>query len=181
MIHRSQKDLRYKDLKLGTCTKTIGQVGCFMCDLSMFAYEDPVIVNEKLKNNGGYANGCSMLSEKAAEILKLKYDGVSKVKPPFICIAETDYYKPVWKGGVPQHFFVFLPLGSGDFMIDPLDPPETIGLKPVKYPIVSYRLFHERTYTPTIPEVWNGERPDDYAKRSEVDLMLSRYRELYNQ
>ncbi|MGI6227477.1 MAG: hypothetical protein ACOYJ1_14610 [Peptococcales bacterium] len=87
----------------------------------------PDQANEMLKN-GGYTGGCLIDSEPAARILGLEYHGISKTKPSYDTIAETNYYK---SSGVPQHFFIIKADGS---QVDPLG-------KSIVYPIVSYRLF----------------------------------------
>ena len=137
MNYYSQRNLTYKNIKLGTCTNTLYSHGCFCCALSMIAYNDPVETNKLFTVKGGYSNGCMVNSDKAAELLELRYDGRSTKKPNHICIAETGHYKTV---GVPQHFFVFAPKGTvsdvTDLMLDPLDNPSTMSWKPVKYNIV---------------------------------------------
>jgi len=124
----------YSD-KLGTCTTTIKASGCFISCLSMLAEIEPPEVNKLLTKNGGYSNGCMLLSEKAAEILGLEYKGKVVKDPKTLCVAETNYYK---NRGFPQHFFIY---NQGD-MVDPLDNnPEWRGCS---YPIVSYRLFSNK-------------------------------------
>ena len=122
-----QTDPRWGSLKLGTCSDTISQSGCFLACLSMLSNIPPDQANEMLKN-GGYTGGCLIDSEPAARILGLEYHGISKTKPSYDTIAETNYYK---SSGVPQHFFIIKADGS---QVDPLG-------KSIVYPIVSYRLF----------------------------------------
>lgn len=125
-----QCDSRWGSKKLGTCSDTICQSGCFLCCLSMLSNIPPDQANEMLKS-GGYINGCIMNSEKAAQLLGLEYYGISKTKPSYDCVAETNYYK---SSGVPQHFFIIKADGS---QVDPLG-------KSIVYPIVSYRLFKSK-------------------------------------
>ena len=149
MQRYSQKNKGYEKIKLGTCTKTMRSHGCFAVTLGNMASIDPIEVNRLLTTQGGYSQGCLMNSEKAAQILGLIYEGKTKTKPRFICVAETDHYK---QSGYKQHFFVFAPQGTvsdlGDYILDPLDDPYSIAWKPNKYNIVSYRLFREKEIDP---------------------------------
>jgi hypothetical protein len=116
-----------------------------------------------LFRGGGYSRGCLVNSPKAAEILELQYDGKTLTKPNFICVAETHDLN----NGRGQHFFVFLPIGGGDYMLDPWEKPDKITIKPLTYNIVSYRLFHERKIY-GVGEWWSGERPSEFATRDEI-------------
>jgi hypothetical protein len=120
------KQTDYQD-QLGTCNDTIARSGCFITSLAMLCGKTPPEVNNILRDNSGYSNGCMVNSDAAAKLLNLEYNGKSTTKPNYTCIAETNYYTPK----VPQHFFVVQPDGK---IIDPLG-------KGIKYPIVSYRLF----------------------------------------
>ena len=57
MTPLSQRDPRWKDIKLGTGSTTIGQEGCLVTCLAMLAGTTPDVVNEELKRVGGYQNG----------------------------------------------------------------------------------------------------------------------------
>lgn len=116
--------------KLGYCTDTIAQSGCFLCSLSMLANIDPLEANEKLKQKG-YVQGCLIVDSLAGESLGLEYNGNSNDQPDYPTIAETDYYSNV---GVPQHFFVIFTDGT---INDPLGGERV----PNKYNIVKYHLF----------------------------------------
>jgi hypothetical protein len=118
--------------QLGTCNTTIKRAGCFVTSLAMISGKTPPEVNNLLRDNGGFKNGCNMISDKAAEILGLEYNGKSSTLPEGYdpVIAETNYYK---NSGTPQHFFVI----SGGKRYDPLG-------KNINYPIVSYRLFKKK-------------------------------------
>jgi hypothetical protein len=131
----SQRDSKWKNVKLGTCFDTIGQSGCFMVSLANIAWRIPSDVNELFKKNGAYVHGCLIDSGKAAALLKLEYTGKTTKKPDFVCIAETNYYA---SQGVPQHFFVWNPDGR---IADPLDMNPDWQQNVKKYPIVSYRQF----------------------------------------
>jgi len=131
MQHLLQTDPRWKNKKLGTCTDTIGQSGCFITSLAMLADKLPDEVNDILRDGGGYSNGCLVIADKAAKLLGLEYGGkTNSFKPTVPVIAETKYFAPK----VPQHFFVVNPDGS---IIDPLG-------KNINYPIISYRLFKRK-------------------------------------
>ena len=130
MQHLFQTEPRWKNKKLGTCTDTIGQSGCFITSLAMLADKLPDEVNDILRDGGGYSNGCLVIADKAAELLGLEYNGKSFDRPDYDCIIETNYYAPK----VPQHFCVL----TKDGILDPLG-------KNINYPIVSYRLFKGNT------------------------------------
>lgn len=125
----SQRDLRWANEKLGTCTDTIGKSGCKITCLASFCGKTPTEVNSIIP----YVNGCLTNDETAAKALGLYFGGKSTTKPDHDCIAETNHYK---SKGVPQHFFILLADGT---CVDPLD----LDPKPKKNPynIVSYRLF----------------------------------------
>lgn len=134
MNYFSQKDKRWSGKKLGTCNTTIGTSGCFITSLAMLDGRTPDVINDLLKNNGGYSGGCNLLSDKAAQILGLQYLGKTIYKPGFTCIAETDHYK---SSGFPQHFFIIFPDGH---INDPLSQENISN----PYHIVSYRQFKEK-------------------------------------
>lgn len=131
MTPLSQKNPVWKGEKLGECNETIGSGGCFITSLAILADKTPSEVNQILKDNGGYSNGCLLNSDKASQLLGLEYNGITKEYQNSVCIAETDHYKI---SGVPQHFFVWL--GNGR-IIDPLFGVEMEN----KYKIISFRLF----------------------------------------
>jgi hypothetical protein len=132
MTFYSQKNLLWRWKKLGTCNVTIGSDGCFGTCLGIFCDKRPDKVNDLLVKNGGYKDGCLVISAKAAKILGLEYNGKIYIKPDHDCIAVTNHYAPSY----PQHFFVLLESGK---IIDPLN----LFPKPKdnKYNIISYRLF----------------------------------------
>lgn len=125
----SQKDPRWKDDRLGTCSDTIANSGCNLCSMSMLGGILPPEANK----NVSYTNGCLMSDQGNAEQFGLKYLGRTTDAPWFMCKAETDHWK---SKGVPQHFFVWRPDGM---IADPLDYPCVWKKNP--YHIVSYRLF----------------------------------------
>lgn len=164
MKHYSQKDTRWAAHRLGTCVDTLAQSGCYITALAMLRGIQPDEVNDLLRDNGGYDKGCLLNSERSSKLLGLKYDGKTTEKPDMVCIAETDHYK---SKKVPQHFFVYLPLGVGEMMIDPLDRPDEIALKPLKYKVKTYRLFHEYKL-PGVGDWWGGEFPEELATRKDA-------------
>lgn len=161
MKRYSQRQEGYNKIKLGTCSRNnLETDGCFVCSLSMLAYQDPQITNAEFTQQGVYLSGCSIVSNSAARVLGLDYDGKEySKKPSFICIAETlDYDRPS-TDFKEQHFFVFAPKGTvnehSDMMLDPLALPSEMTWEPVKYKIKSYRLFHEKKqYTEEFEQAW---------------------------
>lgn len=139
------KQTDYSD-KLGTCDVTIATDGCFCTSLAMMVDKTPPEVNNLLKDNLGYVDGCLVSSPNAAIILNLDYFGTGYTSPDFPCIAETNDYK---SKGYPQHFFVWL--GNG-MIIDPLIGYETVN----NYNIKSYRLF--KTKGEPMPEQCFADR-----------------------
>ena len=131
----SQKS--YPNTKLGTCSDTIAQSGCFMTSFCNLLHElgiaeiDPIVFNKKAFPNGG----CMANAGSWANLYNLQYLK-SAIKPSLApaCIAETDHWKSV---GVPQHFFLWRPDGK---IVDPLDAKPD-WKENTKYGIVSYRLF----------------------------------------
>lgn len=158
MTNLSQNDNRWKNLRLGTSNTTYGQSGCFVTSLAMLSHKLPTEVNALFISQGVYKLGCLVGdSAKAASVLGIEYGGKTTFRPPFTCISETNYYKPV----VPQHFFVLLTNGE---IIDPIDGRQ----KKNNYPIVSYRLFHEKKDQFII-------NPDKTMTPSQVDMLFRTY------
>lgn len=190
MQHYSQKQEPWQSDKLGTCNTTIRFNGCFIVSLSMLTNSvDPRQVNELLKQDGGYSQGCMVNSSKAASILGLQYGGRTNIKPKFICIAETQDYDRPSTAYKEQHFFVFAPKGTVeekyDVILDPLDNPCVWKKNP--YHIVSYRLFHINEEIDEemeaaikwatdcgIATIFNNKA----ATKEEVAVMLYRYNKL---
>jgi len=54
MVSLSQRDNRWKDIKIGNSNYTIGGTGCLITLLAIMADTTPDIVNQKLKEVGGY-------------------------------------------------------------------------------------------------------------------------------
>ena len=137
----SQKDPRYKNVRVGFGKLTIGQAGCFLCCLSSIAEIEPPEANRLLKLHNGYGGkyGNLIRSENAAKALGLEYQGkqsplTTSIQYPVIM--ETNYYK---SRGIPQHFVI---MTDSKHILDPLDYP--VKEKKNPYPIVSYRLFNKQ-------------------------------------
>jgi len=127
----SQRDTRWANKKLGhSSTSTIGAYGCFLTALSMIAEQEPNEVNEILKDGGGFIRDL-IVSSNSAIALGIPYNGISKTKPSYNCIAEVDMSPAP---GKQQHFVVW--------MKDKIVDPWTGRIEVVnKYPIINYRLF----------------------------------------
>lgn len=148
----SQKDERWKKLKINKTNLTLETHGCFICALSSLLDQTPDITLEALNNANSFNSDGFLLSDVAAKSLGLKYMGKSKTKPTFYpTIAETDHYKDK---GYPQHFFTVVDKSR---ISDPLDGCE----KDNPYKIVSYRLFK----TKVKPESVYPYRPPDYIEQ----------------
>lgn len=144
----SQKS--YPKIKLGTCSDSISQSGCFLTSLCNIVGRDPAEVNEIFKKRGVYSDGCLINSKRAAEVLDIDYLGSKTTDPRVMCIAETNHYKKV---GFPQHFFLY----EKGKRVDPLDLYPC--WEPNDYHIVSYRLFVKKAVisTPELPEPKQNE------------------------
>lgn len=64
----SQRDPRWKNKKLGTSNVTIGNYGCFITSIAMVLGTTPDIVNNTLKDNGGYYKGNLVIWQKVVEL-----------------------------------------------------------------------------------------------------------------
>ncbi|OFW53962.1 MAG: hypothetical protein A2163_07780 [Actinobacteria bacterium RBG_13_35_12] len=95
----SQRDNRWKDIPLGFSTNTsIGSHGCTVTCLSMLAGVTPDIVNSRLKQVNGFANGNLVIWAKVPEALpnlefvKRVYSyNNTEVSANLPCIVEVDY------------------------------------------------------------------------------------------
>lgn len=145
----SQKNPAWKGEQLGTCDTSISSNGCFVTSLAILTEKTPSEVNQILKDNGGYANGCLVISERAAELLGLEYNGITKEYQNDIAIGETDHYR---SSGIPSHFFVWL--GNGR-IIDPLFGIEMEN----KYKIINFRLFKPRKETMDLDFIYKRYEP----------------------
>lgn len=134
----SQRDPRWKDIKLGFGETTIGSHGCFLTSLSMMVKQTPDKVNEILKKAGAF-NKDLIISERAAEALGLGYDGrdynINNMPKYSPSIKEVDMSPAP---GKQQHFVLRVIEGKQVYTIDPWD-----GKKKGRnaYQFVSYRRF----------------------------------------
>lgn len=140
MTEFSQKDPLWASKKLGTCSVTIGGYGCFITCLAMMCDKRPDEVNQLLKDNGGYVEGCMVDSETSADILNLNYSGKTTEWQNSLCIAETNDYAPNY----PQHFVLWL--GDGH-IVDPLIGYVTAN----NYNISNFRFFKPKGETMSEP------------------------------
>ena len=131
MTPYSQKDPRWKDLKIGTTNLTMGSYGCYITSLAIITAVRPDLLLAYLNKNNAFDKTGALINQLAARLLQRSYK--RSITPEGLCIAETDSFKAK---GYPQHFFVWL--NDKQLIIDPLD-----GLtKTNKYHIVSYRIFN---------------------------------------
>jgi len=133
MIHYSQRDPLWANLKINGTNSTMRDYGCFITSLAMMAEISPKEALKKLEENGGLYKDL-VISEKACQILGLDYiktDAYLKSPQPMNlpCIAEVDFSP---KEGKQTHFVVYL--GEGK-IIDSFDGKE----KKNPYPITNYR------------------------------------------
>jgi len=173
----SQKNLRWRFQKLGTCNTTIGKSGCFVtagANLADTKIKDPKgrlreatpsMVDWRLTVDGSYIRGCMMNSKALAKLLGLEYKGRGSHPPKYDCIAETNHFQRL---GIPQHFFVYLTNGR---IIDSLDGKE----KDNPYHIVSYRYFKNVNLKCTPEEIKRYE-----AKVKKYKEKLKKYTDKLN-
>ena len=137
MTPLSQRDPRWKDIKLGTGATTISSHGCLITCLSMLAGTTPDVVNEELKRVGGYQNGNLVIwSALDRTNLGLRFIERSrvynneKVSNNLPCIVEVDGSRI----GAKQHFVLYI---GNKRMIDPWFGRET---DTSYYPAVGYAI-----------------------------------------
>lgn len=142
----SQKDSRWKNIKLGFGKYTIGSDGCFLTCLSMMVNKAPDVVNEILKKAGAFS-GSLIISDKAAKALGLqllkgnsnipgKMTNINYMPDWSPSIKEVDYNSKT--ANKEQHFVLRIIEDGKRFIIDPLG-----GIKREinYYRFLSYRLF----------------------------------------
>lgn len=143
----SQRDPRWKNIKLGFGKYTIGSDGCFLTCLSMMVNKTPDVVNEILKKAGAFS-GSLIISDKAAKALGLELlKGNSNIPGKMTDIN----YMPEWSPSIKevdynaktavndQHFVLRIIEDGKRYIIDPLDAKK----KYINYypKFISYRLF----------------------------------------
>ena len=140
VVAYSQKDKRWKRLKIEPAGLMLKKYGCYVVSIAMVLEKTPDIVLDILNKNKCFTDKGLLLNEKAAQVLDLNYFGVSKIPPKNKpCITETNYFE---SNGIPQHFFVYLGSAADNLVvkiIDPLSGEE----KDNPYHIVSYRLWEK--------------------------------------
>lgn len=124
MTNLSQRDKRWKDIKLGTSDTTIGAYGCTITALSCIIGTTPDVANERLKSVNGFAQGNLVIWDKLAEAfpgIKIKrvwsYDNADVLANVPNVLVEVDG-KPI--GGY-RHWVVYI---GNKKMIDPWDGTE---------------------------------------------------------
>lgn len=137
MTPLSQRDPRWKDIKLGTGSTTISSHGCLITCLAMLAGTTPDVVNEELKRVGGYQNGnlviWSALDKTNLGLRFIERSRVynnEKVSNNLPCIVEVDGSRI----GAKQHFVLYI---GNKRMIDPWFGRET---DTSYYPAVGYAI-----------------------------------------
>lgn len=120
----SQRDPRWKDIKLGTSrTTTIGSHGCTITCVAIAAGTTPDVVNQKLKELGGYANTNLIVWQKIKQALGnlefewrgYQYDNervAAAVSLSGFCLVEVD----ATRIGAPTHWVLYI---GNQKMIDP--------------------------------------------------------------
>lgn len=147
----SQKDPKYKNVKLGTGSLTIGQAGCFITSICNLLIQKDIIkltpedLNKICIKKGFYSNGNMLNAPKLAEYFKLNYE--KRKYYSGTCIIETNHFK---KLGVPQHFFV----SKGNKRLDPLDYP--CEWEKNDYNPISYRVFTKKEPMQKVSEPTQG-------------------------
>jgi lysozyme len=133
----SQRDPKWKNIKLGNGKTNIGSHGCFVTALAMLSGKTPPEVNEILKNGGYFQGDLIISSVKMAQSLGLEYhgrDNLVNYNPKYQTIAEVDMSP---SPGKQQHFVVVNTDGSI------LDPWTGTQRPKGTYTLVSYRLFEK--------------------------------------
>ncbi len=155
MTPLSQRDPRWKDIKLGTGATTISSHGCLITCLAMLAGTTPDVVNEELKRVGGYQNGNLVIwSALDRTNLGLRFIERSrvynneKVLNNLPCIVEVDGSRI----GAKQHFVVYI---GNKRMIDPWTGVEkdTSYYPAVGYAIVKVDIIPQEPIAPPMDDI----------------------------
>lgn len=117
----SQRDTRWKNIKLGTSDTTIGGYGCTITCIAMIVGSTPDVVNERIKSVNGYAEGNLVIWAKLEEAfpgIKIKrvwtYDNADVLANVPNVLVEVDG-KPI--GGY-RHWVVYI---GNKKLVDPWD------------------------------------------------------------
>jgi len=132
----SQRDPRWKDVKLGFGSTTIGSHGCKLTSFSIITGIDPITLNEKFKKDGCFTRDL-LIDSKIALSLDIAPNSTTSTNPKKICVSEVDMSP---SPGKQQHFVVWMDDGT---IIDPW----TGTNRPANtYPIINYRTFNFDKY-----------------------------------
>ena len=155
MIPLSQRDPRWKDIKLGTGSTSIGGEGCLITCLAMLASTTPDVVNEELKRVGGYQNG-NLVIWSALDRTNLGFQFIErskvynneKVSNNLPCIVEVDGSRI----GAKQHFVLYI---GNKRMIDPWTgvDKDTSYYPAVGYAIVKVDIIPQEPIAPPMDDI----------------------------
>ncbi len=136
----SQRDKRWKDIKLGTSNTTIGNYGCTITAIAMIIGTTPDVVNERMKQVGGFHKGNLVIWKKIEEAfpgIKTRrvwsYDNADVKANVKHVLVEVDG-KPI--GGF-RHWVVYV---GGQKLYDPWDgkvDPTSDYPNPLSYCVLS--------------------------------------------
>ena len=152
-----QNDEKWKDVKLGSSSETIGGWGCLLTSVAMMLNgighsETPVTVNEKLKRRNGFLNGSLLIPAVLPhEWPNCSFRGVQDCSSYTAPLADIDAAvaagKPVilqvdWdkKAGVQTHFVLVKERRGNDYVI--YDPYKYSGDGPNKEVLLTSRYKH---------------------------------------
>jgi len=119
MIILSQRDKRWKDVKLGTSDVSISGYGCVITSLAMMFDTTPLVINDYLKSHGGYFKKNLTIWAKVPGFVfrSWQYDN-TKVKEAIekygACMVQTDFDGNPRTNG--DHYVVFK---GGRKLLDP--------------------------------------------------------------
>lgn len=112
MIYYSQRDIRWRYLRLGSSKSTIGNYGCAITCLAMLSGRAPSEINMLLLRNSGFLAGNLVIWARACALLGLSWRGQSSAPQFLPTIAQ------VRGAGFSCHFVVWL---GNNKIIDPWD------------------------------------------------------------
>jgi hypothetical protein len=120
MTALSQRDPRWKDIKLGTSkTTSIGSHGCTISSLGYILKTTPDVVNKRLNEVGGYANTNLVIWEKLStafpqiqSVKRVRTYNNDEVAANLPCLVEVDGARI----GAPRHWVVYI---GNQQMMDP--------------------------------------------------------------
>jgi hypothetical protein len=139
MIIYSQRDPKYRDMKIGSSKLTIGGYGCLVQSMAtLFQVDTKVILTiPGAFSSTGLANTSVIAKALGGEALP-----ATKTTPKGWCMAMTDNYSPQF----PTHFFVVN--AEQKLQTDPLDFPSVV--EPLAgYKIIEYRPFNGVKFDPS--------------------------------